>query len=147
LAYNICLSIIALIECEIDGTGTTAVFLPHAYEVCLSSNGFMRFVLFGVKGLNVNDSLIIIVVSAGVILWAIFKIHSRQQLRRARERGLWPTLGQIPTDAAVARLAKAGEKILAIRMSRQIHNLDLAEAKAVVNKLTEPSSGANLAPR
>lgn len=78
-----------------------------------------------------------------IILSSVRSLYRQRQIRRARERGLWPPLGQIPTDADVARLAKAGEKILAVRMLRQLYNLDLDEATTVVDKLAEPSTGDN----
>lgn len=92
-----------------------------------------------------TDLIMINTISVMVIIWAIRIIYAHQQLKRARQRGLWPPLGQIPTDEDMKRLARAGEKILAIRMCRQIHNLDLVEAKAVVEKLAEPSAGGNAA--
>jgi len=81
--------------------------------------------------------VVLIVVSIGVIAAALSALSSRQQIARARERGLWPAMSQIPTDEDVKRLAKAGEKILAIKLCRQIHGMGLAEAKAAVEKLAE----------
>ena len=61
--------------------------------------------------------------------------QSRRQIRLARERGLWPPSGHVPTEADLKRLVKAGEKTLAIRMCRQLHNLGSYEAQAVVEKM------------
>jgi hypothetical protein len=47
------------------------------------------------------------------------------------------SFGQIPTEEAVKRLAKAGEMILAIKMYRQIHNVGVAQAKDAVEKLAD----------
>jgi ribosomal protein L7/L12 len=88
-----------------------------------------------------NSTVAIIVVSIGVIVAALSALSSRQQIARARDRGLWPAIGQIPTDEDVKRLAKAGEKILAIKLCRQIHGMGLADAKAAVEKMAEHSAG------
>jgi hypothetical protein len=93
-----------------------------------------------------NSTMIIITISVIGIAWAVATLYSRQQLQRARQRGLWPPLGQIPTDEDVKRLAKDGEKMLAIRMCRQIHNLGFAEAAAVVQKLAERGATPNGGP-
>ena len=79
--------------------------------------------------------ILLIVVSVGVFLWAIASLYSHQQVQQARSRGLWPKPGQIPTMEDVKRLAQAGEKILAIKLYRQIHHVGLAEAKDAVEKL------------
>ena len=81
--------------------------------------------------------VVLIVVSIGVIVAALSALSSRQQIARAREQGLWPAMGQIPSDEDVKRLAKAGEKILAIKLCRQIHGMGLAEAKAAVEILAQ----------
>lgn len=80
----------------------------------------------------------LIIVSIAVIVLALVTLNSKRQIARARERGLWPALGQIPTDEDVKRLAKTGEKILAIKLCRQIHGMGLAEAKTAVEKMAEP---------
>lgn len=89
-----------------------------------------------------NWTVALIVVSLVVIVLALGTLSSRRQLARARGRGLYPAAGQIPTDDDVKRLAKAGEKILAIKLCRQIHGMGLAEAKAAVETMAEtPSAG------
>lgn len=80
----------------------------------------------------------IIVIAAIVIIWAVATSASRQQIQRAKEKGMWPAEGQIPTDEDVKRLAKGGQKLLAIKLCRQIHGIGLAEAKAAVEKMAEP---------
>ena len=85
-----------------------------------------------------GNVIAVIVISVVVIAWAIATLHSRQQVQRARERGLWPPLGRIPTDEDVKRLAKAGERILAIKLCRQIHGMGFAESKAAVERMVEP---------
>jgi predicted Ser/Thr protein kinase len=76
-----------------------------------------------------------ILISWTIILGSAFSFQSRQQIREARARGLWPALGELPTLDHVQRLAQAGEKILAIRLYRQIHHVSLADGKAAVEKL------------
>ncbi len=83
------------------------------------------------------DNLPIIGISVAVILFAFWALSSRRQVDRAREHGLWPT-GKTPTDADVKCLVDAGEKILAIKLCRQVHKMGLAEAKAHVEKMAEP---------
>ena len=43
----------------------------------------------------------------------------------------------------VQRLADAGEKILAIKLYREIHRVDLRTAKEAVEKLAQPAAGGN----
>jgi len=68
------------------------------------------------------------------------QITSRVQIQRAQERGLWPQLGEIPTLEHVKRLSQAGEKILAIKLYRQMHGASLADAKAAVEKIAGHST-------
>jgi tetratricopeptide (TPR) repeat protein len=76
-----------------------------------------------------------IVVFGGILLVGTRQLVSRLQIQKARERGLWPQLGEPPTLEHVKRLAQAKEKILAIKLYREIHGASLADAKAAVEKL------------
>jgi tRNA A-37 threonylcarbamoyl transferase component Bud32 len=78
-----------------------------------------------------EQMLLIVAIVFGYVLMH----HSRQQIQRARAKGLWPQLGELPTLEHVKRLAQAGEKILAMKLYRQIHGVSLVDAKAVVEKL------------
>jgi predicted Ser/Thr protein kinase/ribosomal protein L7/L12 len=79
-------------------------------------------------------------------LLAIFALHARKQIQQARERGLWPLLGERATLEHVKGLAQAGEKKLAIKLYRQIlHGVPAADAKAAVETLTS-TPPATLAP-
>jgi len=89
------------------------------------------------------DAVAVSLVAIVVLAWAIGTIQTRQQIQRARARGVWPPLGQIPTDEDLRRLVKAGEKLLAIKMCRQIHNMGLTEAMAVVEKLAEQADAGD----
>ncbi len=52
-----------------------------------------------------------------------------------RKRGPYPTDERNPTIEEITRLAKNGEKILAIKFYRQLHDVGLKEAKDEVEKL------------
>jgi ribosomal protein L7/L12 len=70
-------------------------------------------------------------------LLAILALHGRQQIQQARERGLWPGVGERETIEHVKGLAQAGEKKLAIKLYRQIHHgASVSNAKAAVETLT-----------
>jgi len=70
-----------------------------------------------------------------VMLFAIAAIRALRKKESARIRALWPPPGQAPTVEDVKRLARAGEKILAIKMYREIYPVGLREAKDVVDKM------------
>jgi tRNA A-37 threonylcarbamoyl transferase component Bud32 len=70
-----------------------------------------------------------------ILLVATFQLSARRQIQQARERGLWPQLGDLATLEQVKGLAQAGERKLAIKLYRQIHGVSLADAKAAVEKL------------
>jgi len=82
-------------------------------------------------------------VSAGVVLAAALGIflsfgqslYARWAVRRAREQGLWPALGEVPTVEHVKRLAQKGQKRLAIKLYRQICPVSLKSAKELVEGL------------
>jgi tRNA A-37 threonylcarbamoyl transferase component Bud32 len=71
----------------------------------------------------------------GVLLVGVRQLTSRLQIQKARELGRWPQLGELPTIEHVKRLAQAGEKMLAIKLYRQIHGVSAASAKAAVKNL------------
>jgi len=97
------------------GLFLAALYTTYLVGQCAPAMGF---VLFG-----------------GMLLVGVRHLTSRLQIQKAREGGLWPQLGEIPTLEHVKRLAQAGEKILAIKLYRQIQGLSVAEAKAAVEKL------------
>jgi hypothetical protein len=67
---------------------------------------------------------------------------SRRRLLRARRAGLYPAAGQ-GSDGDVERLLHKGEKILAIRLYRELHGADLMTARRWVEEL-QRKSGAGL---
>ncbi|HUD47554.1 MAG TPA: hypothetical protein VMR33_12030, partial [Candidatus Baltobacteraceae bacterium] len=79
--------------------------------------------------------------SVGALLWLAIilvgarQLTSRSQIQKSREKGLWPQVGEVGTLEHVKRMAQADEKVLAIKLYRQIHGASLADAKAAVEKL------------
>ena len=71
-----------------------------------------------------------------VFLVASYQLNSRKEINDARESGLWPQSGEIPTLEHVKLLARAGKKGLAIKLYRQIHGVSSSAAKAAVKELT-----------
>jgi predicted Ser/Thr protein kinase len=93
-------------------------------------------VLAGMQGeRDQHYATLIAYVSLAIILIFALQRYSRQRIQQAREKGLWPQVGEVPTLEHVKGLAQAGEKILAIKLYRQIHRVSLPEAKAAVEKL------------
>ena len=78
---------------------------------------------------------ILIFISLTILFFVLFTLKSRRAVKCAQAQGLWPAPGKVPEIADVKRLAKAGEKILAIKLYRQIRNVNLREAKDVVDRL------------
>jgi len=71
-----------------------------------------------------------------VFLVASYQLNSRKEINDARESGLWPQSGEIPTLDHVKLLARAGKKGLAIKLYRKIHGVSSSAAKAAVKELT-----------
>ena len=93
--------------------------------------------VFFVKDLFTD--LIILLIIVGTLTVVGLELRSRQQIKQARARGLWPPLGEFPSLEHVRGLAHGGEKRLAIKLYRRIHGVSLAEAKAAVEKLAGQS--------
>ncbi len=75
-----------------------------------------------------------------ILLLGIRQLSGRVQIYQAREKGLWPQLGEIATLEHVKRLEQAGEKKLAIKLYRQMHGDSGADAKAAMAKLAGSST-------
>jgi len=70
-----------------------------------------------------------------IIVAALFVLNrSRQWSKRAREAGRYPPPGQ-GTDADVERLVRHGRKMSAIKLYREIHDVDLTTAKTAVDAI------------
>ncbi len=78
---------------------------------------------------------ILYVVGGLLLLLFLIDAVKKAKTRRARESGLLPPPGQ-GSDSDVERLAAQGEKIQAIKLYREIHGVDLKEAKEAVEHLT-----------
>ena len=102
---------------------TTFVFSGEAWEPAISPEN------------PISLTALVAYVSLGAILIVALHLHSHQMIQQAREKGLWPPLGEVPTLDQVSRLAQAGEMILAIKLYRQIHPVSLGNAKAAVDRL------------
>ncbi len=66
--------------------------------------------------------------------FAYKKSKDADHLDALRFRGLHPLAGE-GSDADVLQLKRAGEKMLAIRLFRELHGVDLKSAKAAVDAL------------
>lgn len=76
--------------------------------------------------------LIFVIVFVAVMGWVI--VSSRRALDKARREGRYPQEGK-GTLTDVQRLVRSGDKILAIRLYREINKVGLKEAKDAVEKL------------
>jgi len=89
----------------------------------------------GLLGAKSQSDRIMLLLAAGIVLISIRSLYLRQRIQQAREKGLWPRLGEMATLEHVRRLAQAGEKILAIKLYRQIQRVSLLDAKAAVEQM------------
>jgi hypothetical protein len=74
--------------------------------------------------------ILVLVVAAALLLDA----GNRRQLRNARRAGLYPPPGRA-SDADVERLLRHGERVLAIRLYREVHLTDLKTARMRVDEM------------
>ncbi len=86
--------------------------------------GLSNLVIFGVI---FGGVVFVLVVVALLVSW--------QKTQGARASGLWPPEGQTPTMEDVKRLVEAKQKILAIKMYREIKGVGLKEAKDAVDAM------------
>ena len=72
-----------------------------------------------------------------IIVAALFVLNrSRRWSKRVREAGRIPAPGE-GTDADVERLARHGRKMSAIKLYREIHDVDLTAAKTAVEAMLQ----------
>jgi ribosomal protein L7/L12 len=77
--------------------------------------------------------ILYIIAAIGLVLWVLSAIH-KAKVRGARESGILPPPGH-GSDADVRRLVGLGEKILAIKLYREIHGVELKQAKDAVDRM------------
>jgi hypothetical protein len=118
--------------------------------LCVCVNGFIMCSLLGFYDspgssllerslLSIGPGIFVVGLGCGLVFWGRAAWRNRKLTRReiqlARERGLWPPLGEQPTLEYVKRMAQAGEKIMAIKLYHQLHNVSCKDARAAVDKL------------
>ena len=69
-----------------------------------------------------------------VVLVLVSQAIVRLRVNAMRRAGIYPAEGQA-TMADVERLVRAGQRIWAIRVYREIHHVGLAEAKKAIDNL------------
>ena len=70
-----------------------------------------------------------------IIVVALYVLYrSRQWTKRAREVGRYPAPGQ-GTDEDVRRFVRHGRKMTAMKLYREIHGVDITEAKKAVERM------------
>lgn len=130
------------------GTTVMASFPPgEPQEAVLEPGGGLAGLLVLVIGLAMVAGPLLGAAQAGwsvepivlglVVLFCLLRLGSRssdRSLRRARRNNLLPPPG-CGTDADVERLLAQGEKLLAVRLYRELHGTDLKTAKEAVEKL------------
>jgi predicted Ser/Thr protein kinase len=99
--------------------------------------GFIAALICGIIGVieGRTGTTLLILMSLGILIIVALQLHSRQKIKEVRERGLWPKLGDLPNLEQIKGLAQAGEKVLAIKLYREMYGVPLADAKAAVEKL------------
>jgi serine/threonine protein kinase len=121
--------------------------------VLLCLNGFLVSQLLTGPGAGMpeqqnSDSWIFdlgfLALACGFVLWGRAawrrKKLTPREIRLARERGLWPPLGEQPSLEHVKRMVQAGETIMAIKLYRELQDASFPDAKAAVEKLDGQSS-------
>ena len=129
------------------GTTVMARYNPaDPAEAVLEREGFggIWFVLFGLLcwifpvagavAVGISWQLVATVLGCMALLITLLLLRNRPRLDAARAGGLYPPAGQ-GSDADVAALMTRGEKLLAIRLYRELHGCGLKEAKEAVEAL------------
>ncbi|MFQ5512311.1 MAG: hypothetical protein ACE5EO_10735 [Candidatus Krumholzibacteriia bacterium] len=77
-----------------------------------------------------------LIITVAIIIAGLFILDAsnKWQKRRARESGIYPPPGQ-GTDADVERLVRLRRKMMAIKLYREIHSVDLKQAKDAVDEI------------
>lgn len=88
-----------------------------------------------------------IITLVGVAVLIFGQLYSQRQISRQisklRKRGLYPQDEKQAVMADVERLARSGERIIAIRLYRKIHpGVSLSHTVEVINQLEKPAASA-----
>ena len=90
--------------------------------------------MFGGHAAGLSWSLIAAILAALALILFAQLLRGRPDLEAARASGLYPPAGQV-SDAGVLRLMVQGEKLLAIRLYREIYGGGLKRAREAVEKM------------
>ena len=82
---------------------------------------------------------IFVVVALAVVVATVATAMAKKKVSVLRARGLYPEEGKA-AESDVVRLLQAGEKIMAIRCYRALHNVGLKEAKDAVELLEKKNA-------
>lgn len=134
------------------GTTVMARYNPaDPAEAMVEKEGFggIAFILFGflcwifpvAGGLAIGIAwpLIAAVLCGMSLIIALLLLRGRSGLAAARADGRYPPAGQ-GSDADVADLMARGEKLLAIRLYRELHGVGLKEAKEAVEAMAREAA-------
>jgi ribosomal protein L7/L12 len=78
----------------------------------------------------------VVLLFAGLVL--ILKIYQSINIFHARRKGIYPAKGRA-TEEDVKRLARSGNRVLAVRAYRELHACGLKRAKSAVDEMLETS--------
>ena len=82
--------------------------------------------------------ILYIIAGVALLLWILSARH-KSKVREAREAGIYPPSGR-GSDEDVRRLIGLGQKIMAIKLYREIHGVGLKEAKDAVEQMAKKAS-------
>ena len=86
--------------------------------------------------MNSTDFTVWHIVGIVVLVVLLIDWFNRSKIKRAQASGLYPKRGQ-GTDEDVKRLLSHGQKIMAIKLYREIHDVGLKDAKEAVERIAK----------
>lgn len=136
------------------GMVVTVLYNPDSpAEAVLERHGVLAGVVFLLLGAAMVAAPLALGAGQGIpvgpilaviaFLFAVIFISGRQwrlRRRRVEQSGLYPPPGR-GSDEDVERLLRAGEKLLAIRLYREVHGTDLKTSRLKVQEMTERPRG------
>lgn len=101
--------------------------------------GLLCWILPVIAGIaaGISPQLIAAALFGLAMIPTVLMLQSRSSLAHARSRGLCPPAGSC-SDADVMALKARGERLLAIRLYRELHGCGLKEARQAVDNFTSP---------